>query len=127
MAWLFFLGGWCCSYHWIKRKGKLAPREIAPIVVSNHVSYIDPIFYFFEFFPTIVASDSHDAMPLVGTIIRAMQVIGLYTITLGAVDSFSSYLFLPSKFGFNYHFSCCAMFAGDLCQSVFTIIKEACC
>ncbi|KAB5527019.1 hypothetical protein DKX38_020866 [Salix brachista] len=71
----FFGGGGRGSYHWIKRKGKLAPREIAPIVVSNHVSYIDPIFYFFEFFPTIVASDSHDAMPFVGTIIRAMQVI----------------------------------------------------
>ncbi|KAJ6972190.1 hypothetical protein NC653_032695 [Populus alba x Populus x berolinensis] len=63
------------GYHWIKRKGKLAPREIAPIVVSNHVSYIDPIFYFFEFFPTIVAAESHDSMPFVGTIIRAMQVI----------------------------------------------------
>lgn len=63
------------GYHWIKRKGKPAPREIAPIIVSNHVSYIDPIFYFYEFFPTIVASDSHDSMPFVGTIIRAMQVI----------------------------------------------------
>ncbi|XP_011034966.1 PREDICTED: lysophospholipid acyltransferase LPEAT2-like isoform X2 [Populus euphratica] len=63
------------GYHWIRRKGKLAPREIAPIVVSNHVSYIDPIFYFFEFFPTIVAAESHDSMPFVGTIIRAMQVI----------------------------------------------------
>ncbi|KAJ7007565.1 lysophospholipid acyltransferase LPEAT2 [Populus alba] len=63
------------GYHWITRKGKLAPREIAPIVVSNHVSYIDPIFYFFEFFPTIVAAESHDSMPFVGTIIRAMQVI----------------------------------------------------
>ncbi|KAJ6940285.1 lysophospholipid acyltransferase LPEAT2-like isoform X7 [Populus alba x Populus x berolinensis] len=63
------------GYHWIKRKGKLAPREIAPIVVSNHVSYIDPIFYFFEFSPTIVAAESHDSMPFVGTIIRAMQVI----------------------------------------------------
>jgi 1-acyl-sn-glycerol-3-phosphate acyltransferase len=78
--------GWCCSYHWIKRKGKLAPREIAPIVVSNHVSYIDPIFYFFEFFPTIVAAESHDSMPFVGTIIRAMQVILLQSITLGAID-----------------------------------------
>lgn len=63
------------GYHWIKRKGWPAPREIAPIVVSNHVSYIDPIFYFYELFPTIVASDSHDSMPVVGTIIRAMQVI----------------------------------------------------
>ncbi|KNA15466.1 hypothetical protein SOVF_098060 isoform A [Spinacia oleracea] len=63
------------GYHWIKRKGRPAPREIAPIIVSNHVSYIDPIFYFYELFPTIVASDSHDSMPFVGTIIRAMQVI----------------------------------------------------
>uniref|UniRef100_A0A803MQ31 EF-hand domain-containing protein n=1 Tax=Chenopodium quinoa TaxID=63459 RepID=A0A803MQ31_CHEQI len=63
------------GYHWIRRKGRPAPREIAPIIVSNHVSYIDPIFYFYELFPTIVASDSHDSMPVVGTIIRAMQVI----------------------------------------------------
>ncbi|KAK9051426.1 hypothetical protein SSX86_028053 [Deinandra increscens subsp. villosa] len=63
------------GYHWINRKGKPAPREIAPILVSNHVSYIDPIFFFFELFPTIVASESHDSMPFVGTIIRAMQVI----------------------------------------------------
>lgn len=63
------------GYHWIKRKGRPAPRETAPIIVSNHVSYIDPIFYFYELFPTIVASESHDSMPLVGTIIRAMQVI----------------------------------------------------
>ncbi|KAA3462183.1 lysophospholipid acyltransferase LPEAT2 isoform X1 [Gossypium australe] len=61
------------GYHWIRRKGKPAPREIAPIVVSNHVSYIEPIFYFYELFPTIVASESHDSMPFVGTIIRAMQ------------------------------------------------------
>ncbi|KAI3743943.1 hypothetical protein L1987_57015 [Smallanthus sonchifolius] len=63
------------GYHWIKRKGKPAPREIAPILVSNHVSYVDPIFFFYELFPTIVASESHDSMPFVGTIIRAMQVI----------------------------------------------------
>ncbi|KAL1067311.1 hypothetical protein V6Z11_D12G120500 [Gossypium hirsutum] len=61
------------GYQWIRRKGKPAPREIAPIVVSNHVSYIEPIFYFYELFPTIVASESHDSMPFVGTIIRAMQ------------------------------------------------------
>ncbi|KAK7382160.1 hypothetical protein VNO80_00894 [Phaseolus coccineus] len=63
------------GYQWIKRKGKPAPREIAPIIVSNHVSYIEPIFYFYELFPTIVASESHDSIPFVGTIIRAMQVI----------------------------------------------------
>ncbi|EEE66342.1 hypothetical protein OsJ_22632 [Oryza sativa Japonica Group] len=63
------------GYHWIRRKGKPAPRELAPIVVSNHVSYIEPIYFFYELFPTIVSSDSHDSIPFVGTIIRAMQVI----------------------------------------------------
>ncbi|CAL5381703.1 unnamed protein product [Camellia sinensis] len=63
------------GYHWIKHRGRPAPRETAPIVVSNHVSYIDPIFFFYELFPTIVASESHDSIPLVGTIIRAMQVV----------------------------------------------------
>ncbi|THG04808.1 hypothetical protein TEA_021839 [Camellia sinensis var. sinensis] len=62
-------------YHWIKHRGRPAPRETAPIVVSNHVSYIDPIFFFYELFPTIVASESHDSIPFVGTIIRAMQVV----------------------------------------------------
>ncbi|KAL2337401.1 hypothetical protein Fmac_011847 [Flemingia macrophylla] len=63
------------GYQWIKRKGRPAPREVAPIIVSNHVSYIEPIFYFYELFATIVASESHDSKPFVGTIIRAMQVI----------------------------------------------------
>ncbi|XP_068649995.1 lysophospholipid acyltransferase LPEAT2 [Aristolochia californica] len=63
------------GYHWIKRVGRPASRENAPIVVSNHVSYVEPIFFFYELFPTIVASESHDAIPFVGTIIRAMQVI----------------------------------------------------
>ncbi|KAJ1261002.1 hypothetical protein BS78_10G274900 [Paspalum vaginatum] len=63
------------GYQWIRKKGRPAPRELAPIVVSNHVSYIEPIFFFYELFPTIVSSESHDALPFVGTIIRAMQVI----------------------------------------------------
>ncbi|CAN6481049.1 unnamed protein product [Victoria cruziana] len=65
----------CFGYHWIRRKGKPAARELAPIVVCNHVSYIEPIYFFYELSPTIVASESHDGIPFVGTIIRAMQVI----------------------------------------------------
>lgn len=63
------------GYQWIKRKGRPVSREVAPIVVSNHVSYVEPIFYFYELFPTMVSSESHDSIPFVGTIIRAMQVI----------------------------------------------------
>jgi 1-acyl-sn-glycerol-3-phosphate acyltransferase len=65
----------CFGYHWITRKGRAAAREVAPIVVSNHVSFLDPIFFFYELFPSIVSSQSHDRLPIVGAIIRSMQVI----------------------------------------------------
>ncbi|KAK7267143.1 hypothetical protein RIF29_19807 [Crotalaria pallida] len=71
----FHLFSTLTNYQWIKRKGRPAPREFAPVIVSNHVSYIEPIFYFYELFATIVAYESHDSLPFVGTIVRAMQVL----------------------------------------------------
>ncbi|KAI5073499.1 hypothetical protein GOP47_0011512 [Adiantum capillus-veneris] len=67
----------CCGYHWIRRLGRPAKREIAPIVISNHVSFIDPIFFFFELFPCFVSSASHSNLPGIGMIIRPMQVINV--------------------------------------------------
>eukprot|EP00250_Pteridium_aquilinum_P033674 c6060_g1_i1 orf=593-2368(-) len=66
-----------CGYHWIRRIGKPAKREVAPIVISNHVSFIDPIFFFFELFPSFVSSASHSDSPGLGMIIRPMQVINV--------------------------------------------------
>lgn len=67
----------CFGYHWIRRLGKPSKREVAPIVVSNHVSYIDPIFFFYELFPSFVSSASHSNIPGIGAIIRPMQVINV--------------------------------------------------
>uniref|UniRef100_A0A7I4ADL1 Phospholipid/glycerol acyltransferase domain-containing protein n=2 Tax=Physcomitrium patens TaxID=3218 RepID=A0A7I4ADL1_PHYPA len=67
----------CYGFQWIRRIGRPAPKEVAPIVVSNHVSFIDPIFYFYELFPSIVSSKSHDSLFMAGTIIRSMQVIAV--------------------------------------------------
>lgn len=61
-------------FHWIRRIGRPAPREVAPIVVSNHVSFTDPIFHFWELLPVFVSSTSHDDIFMVGPIIRAMEV-----------------------------------------------------
>ncbi|XP_024381422.1 lysophospholipid acyltransferase LPEAT2 isoform X1 [Physcomitrium patens] len=66
---------YCFGFYWIRRVGKPACKDVAPIVVSNHVSFIDPLFYFYELFPSIVSSKAHDRFYLVGTIIRSMQVI----------------------------------------------------
>lgn len=67
----------CCGYHWIRRLGRPAKREVAPIVISNHISFIDPIFFFFELFPSFVSSASHSNLPGIGMIIRPMQVINV--------------------------------------------------
>lgn len=65
----------CHGFHWIERIGRPVSREVAPIIVSNHVSYIDPMFFFYELFPTFVSSSSHNDRIFVGTIIRSMQVV----------------------------------------------------
>lgn len=65
----------CWGFYWIRRIGKPASKEIAPIVVSNHVSYTDPKFFFYELFPGIDTLETHDMISFVGTIIRAMLVI----------------------------------------------------
>ncbi|KAL2608441.1 hypothetical protein R1flu_027014 [Riccia fluitans] len=65
----------CFGFHWIRRIGRPAPREVAPIVVSNHVSFTDPIYHFWELLPVFVSSTSHDDIFMVGPIIRAMEVI----------------------------------------------------
>ncbi|KAL3680291.1 hypothetical protein R1sor_023247 [Riccia sorocarpa] len=66
-----------CGIHWIHIKGKPAPRDQAPIIVSNHTSFVDGIFIFYRHLPVIVTAKENLALPIVGAIIRAMQVISV--------------------------------------------------
>ena len=67
---LFGLG-----YHYIKEIGRPASRRDAPIVVCNHITFVEPCFFFFRLFPTSVASTANLVIPVVGTIMRATQLI----------------------------------------------------
>ena len=67
---LFGLG-----YHWIREVGSPAARGVAPIVVCNHITFVEPCFFFFRIFPTSVASTANLSIPVVGTIMRATQLI----------------------------------------------------
>ncbi|CAM6101514.1 unnamed protein product [Calypogeia fissa] len=66
-----------CGFHWIHIKGKPAPRDQAPILISNHVTFVDPVFIFFRHLPVIVTAHENLLMPLAGSIMRAMQVISV--------------------------------------------------
>ena len=66
-----------CGFQWIHIKGRPAPREEAPILVSNHVTFADPLFLFFMHLPVIVTAFENLNLPIAGAIIKAMQAIAV--------------------------------------------------
>ncbi|BBN16600.1 hypothetical protein MPTK1_7g07720 [Marchantia polymorpha subsp. ruderalis] len=66
-----------CGFQWIHIKGKPAPRDQAPIIVSNHVTFVDPVFIFFRHLPVIVTAQENLSLPIAGAIMKAMQVISV--------------------------------------------------
>eukprot|EP00246_Nothoceros_aenigmaticus_P004252 TRINITY_DN15706_c0_g1_i1.p1 TRINITY_DN15706_c0_g1~~TRINITY_DN15706_c0_g1_i1.p1 ORF type:complete len:511 (-),score=73.70 TRINITY_DN15706_c0_g1_i1:249-1781(-) len=65
----------CFGFMWIKVKGKPATREQAPIIVSNHISFIDPVFIFYRHLPVIVSAKENLEIPIVGVYLQALQII----------------------------------------------------
>ncbi len=63
------------GFQWICVKGKPTPRQEAPILVSNHVTFADPLFIFFRHLPVIVTAHENLTMPVAGAIMKAMQMI----------------------------------------------------
>ncbi len=66
-----------CGFQWIHVTGKPAPRQEAPILVSNHVTFADPLFIFFRHLPVIVVAHEILSAPVAGDIMKAMQVIAV--------------------------------------------------
>lgn len=64
----------CMGYYWIHVKGKPAHRTEAPIIVSNHIGFVDPIFVFYRHLPVIVSAKENVEMPIIGMFLQALQV-----------------------------------------------------
>ena len=47
----------------------------AGIVVSNHLSFLEPIYFIYKFMATPIAAIDHLHAPLVGTIVKAIQTV----------------------------------------------------
>eukprot|EP00760_Papus_ankaliazontas_P039908 PhM_4_TR9806/c0_g1_i2/m.46632/K13510/LPCAT1_2; lysophosphatidylcholine acyltransferase / lyso-PAF acetyltransferase len=68
---LFALG-----YMWIRKKGKAAKRNIAPIVVANHCTMVDALYFLYDVHCSFVAKAAvAEELPLVGNIVYAIQAI----------------------------------------------------
>jgi lysophosphatidylcholine acyltransferase / lyso-PAF acetyltransferase len=58
---------------WLEVHGKPAPRSVAPIVVSNHRCFVEPIFLIAVLGGTPVSAIENARIPLVGPIVIALQ------------------------------------------------------
>jgi lysophosphatidylcholine acyltransferase/lyso-PAF acetyltransferase len=63
------------GFYWIETRGRKASASEAPIIVSNHISFLENFFLVHAFMPAAVASRENVAMPLVGAVVRGMQCI----------------------------------------------------
>lgn len=66
-----------CGFYYIKTTGRLAPAEEAPVFVPNHLSFIDPIWAVAVCGCSAVSRASNFKLPIVGSIMRAIQCIGV--------------------------------------------------
>ena len=69
-AGLFFLG-----YHRISVEGAPASRERAPVVVANHISFVEAFFLTSALVPCGMAEKGLAAIPMVGSVLRAMEFV----------------------------------------------------
>jgi len=67
---LFVWGFW-----YIPIRGKQASFDQAPILVSNHVSMFDILFFFYYELPRFISRKENVHMPIIGSILCAMQGI----------------------------------------------------
>lgn len=74
-----------CGYFWITTEGDRAGAASAPIVVANHTCMIDPLIAILMYVPSPVGAVEHLRVPLLGTLVRAMQ-----TITVDRTDKVSA-------------------------------------
>ncbi|CAI5477243.1 unnamed protein product [Closterium sp. Yama58-4] len=64
-----------CGYNWIEVKGRVASRAEAPIIVCNHVTFVDPIYLFMAHLPMIITAKENMKIFVAGAIMQALQAI----------------------------------------------------
>jgi len=75
-AWIARLALFVCGFYWISVKGKPADALTAPIVVSNHVSIVDPIaLYAMLDAPMFISKAAVVNVPLLSSILLANSTI----------------------------------------------------
>ena len=63
------------GYVWIGEKGKPATREEAPVIVCNHIGFVEPAVILCRYLPSPVGAEETLMVPIVGVICQALQSV----------------------------------------------------
>ena len=66
------------GYAWIGAKGKPASAKEAPMVVCNHVGFVEPIFLITAYLPSPVGAVENLTLPIAGVICQALQAVPVH-------------------------------------------------
>lgn len=75
LSWLVRALMFVLGYNYIKVKGKPVKRDIAPIMVCNHVSSIDPLYFVMAHLPMMVTAKENIRIPVAGVVMKALQCV----------------------------------------------------
>ena len=63
------------GFYWIKVTGTPAGVDKAPIIISNHVGFIEPLYLFGRTLPMGVSRIENASMAVLGNVFRALQMV----------------------------------------------------
>lgn len=64
-----------CGFHWIPTKGKPAPKDQAPIMVPNHMTFFEVLYLFAATGGTFMGKDEVETWPVIGAGIKGLQCL----------------------------------------------------
>ena len=63
------------GYVWINEKGKPASCDEAPVIVANHMGFVEPVILLSKFLPSPVGAEETLMVPIVGVICQSLQCV----------------------------------------------------
>ena len=63
------------GYVWINEKGKRATRDEAPVVVANHMGFVEPVIILSRYLLSPVGAEETLMVPIVGVICQSLQCV----------------------------------------------------
>ena len=68
-------GLFCLGFHRVEERGAPAPRDAAPILASNHTSFVEAFYLTQRFRASGMAAEDLAAIPMVGNVLRALEFV----------------------------------------------------